>query len=153
LLECFCGASFVDQVVAADDKSELDLCASFEEKLTRSEQETASSHPLFAGLSLNSLLRLIWSLGIVSLMPEGKPVPGKVTRAPDVTSAVCLVRAAIGCLHTPPTRRDSIWLGAELSQDLNSDELQKVCSFVPMLAAFDSSIQRSLSAQLELFAA
>lgn len=149
MLDCFCGANYVDQVIDVEDEIELGLCAYFEEKLTRSEPGTALHHPLFNQLSLNSLLRLIWSLGIVSLMPCGKPIPGKVTRAPDVTSAVRLVYSAVESLKASPTQRAPLWLGSELAQELTSEELETVCSFIPELATLDGHV-RKIPAQLHL---
>lgn len=154
LLDCFCGASYVDQVVKANDSTELELCACIDQKLNNdSSFGTPTCRPLFQLLSLNSLLRLIWSLGILALMPEGKAVPGKVTRAPDVAAATRLVSAALMSIEASAASSTPMvpaWLGAELDADLSVDEEQVICSYIPRLATIDSSVQRSVSAQLRL---
>lgn len=154
LLECFCGASYVDQLIKVDDVSELEFSASVDQKLNSDPPfGIPACRPLFRLLSLNSLLRLVWSLGVIALMPEGKAVPGKVTRAPDVAGATRLVRAALMAIDASAASNTPVvpaWLGAELDADLTVDEEQVICSYIPRLATIDNSVQRSVSAQLRL---
>lgn len=143
----------MDQVVGVEDASELELAACFEKKLCGPQQGMPEMRPLFHNLSLNSLLRLIWCLGIVSLMPDGFPVPGKVTRAPDVSAAEQLVRSAMCVLNmssAPHAAPSPMWLGGELVEDLTTQEVDVISSVLPFLAERDRRIGRMAGAQLRL---
>lgn len=153
MLDCFCGASYMDQVLRVEDATQLELAACFEEKLCGPQQGMPEVRPLFRNLSLNSLLRLVWCLGIVSLMPDGVPVPGKVTRAPNVSDAELLVRSAMSVLDlssAPHAVPSPMWLGGELAEDLTTQEVDAISSVLPNLAERDRSIGRMAGAQLRL---
>lgn len=154
MLSCYCGATYLDQGVDAADEQALELSACFARKLTGgSISSYPMARPLFEGLSLNVLMRLVWSLGIWALMPNGKPVPGKVSRAPNVQRAEKIVNAACAALvRTEGQLMNDVhlWVGAELASDLSAGEAELLTAYLPCVAEIDGAIGRLALAQYRL---
>lgn len=154
MLSCYCGATHIDQQPEIASQQEVELCACMDRKLTKvSTRGVPLARSLFEQLSLNVLMRLIWSMGIWSLMPMGRPVPGKVSRAPDVTRAERLIGAALAVIDLSEGevgQELNLWMGAELAPDLSVDEAAVLASHVPKIAEVDEEIGRMAFAQLNL---
>lgn len=154
MLACYCGATFVDQGLEVASQQEVELCGCLDRKLTKiATPGVAPARQLFEGLSLNVLMRLIWSLGIWSLMPTGRAVPGKVSRAPDVSRAKRLVGAALAELDTVERGAGEglrLWVGADLASDMTAYEAALLSVHLPTIVGADEGINRLILAQSTL---
>lgn len=154
MLACYCGATFVDQGLEVASQQEVELCGCLDRKLTKiATPGVAPARQLFEGLSLNVLMRLIWSLGIWSLMPTGRAVPGKVSRAPDVSRAKRLVGASLAELDTVERGAGEglrLWVGADLASDMTAYEAALLSVHLPTIVGADEGINRLILAQSTL---
>ncbi len=136
LWQCWCGSSLARAEAESVSEAEWRFNCLLYSKLERSDR--FSEHPANMGplraLGLGSLLRLTWALGICVSLPNGKPVPGAVTRVPDCRSAAILVQAALDAVEHRVQRTfhaATLWCGSALYAELTQGERAVVDHLFP----------------------
>lgn len=133
----------------------MELSACLEHKLVcNGPIGAAQGRESFHALSIDGLLKLIWCLGIVEVMPEQRIAPGRATQAPNVATAVRLVAGALQSLdnlaHGSPLKRP-VWMGGGLASDLTDEEFSLISGIYPGLRDVDRGVERRAAVQLSLF--